>query len=345
LYVLRAAAIQLELLKGHLYFARMTAREKILIVGFGDVGQRLAALLRGRLDPRFDADFEIYALLRPHAGTNDDWLTRLRAIREIGVTPIAGDLAHRKSLSRFAALASNAFAIFHFAPPPGRGPIDTHTRNLLASLGKNGQNRRAAMLPQRLIYISTTGVYGNCHGERIDETRALNPQTDRARRRVDAEAQLREWGVRTGAAVSILRAPGIYAADRLPIERLRAGTPALAAAEDVFTNHIHADDLARAAWYAARYARPNRVYNIVDDSDSLMGDYFDEVADHFHLPRPPRVSRAEAPKHISAPMLSFMGESRRIGNARLKRELGLTLKYATVTDFLASLPGNLSAPD
>jgi nucleoside-diphosphate-sugar epimerase len=319
----------------------MTAREKIFIVGFGDVGQRLAALVRGRFDTRF----EIYALVRPRADNNGDWLTRLRAVREMGVTPIAGDLAHRKSLLRFAALASDAFALFHFAPPPGRGPIDIHTRNLLASLGKTGQNKRAAMLPQRLIYISTTGVYGNCHGDRIDETRPLNPQTDRARRRVDAEAQLRAWGKRTGAAASILRAPGIYAADRLPIERLRAATPALAAAEDVFTNHIHADDLARAAWHAARYARPNRVYNVVDDSDSLMGAYFDEVADHFHLPRPPRVSRAEAPKHISAPMLSFMGESRRIGNDRLKRELGLTLRFATVADFLAMLPRNPSALD
>jgi nucleoside-diphosphate-sugar epimerase len=309
----------------------MTARKIILIVGFGDVGQRLAALLRER--------FDVYALIRPHADNNDDWFARLQAVRDGGVTPVAGDLATRKSLSSFAALASHAFAIFHFAPPPGRGARDTHTRNLLASL----HQMSAAMLPQRLIYISTTGVYGNCQGAKIDETRVLNPQTDRACRRVDAETQLRAWGVRAGVAVAILRAPGIYAAERLPVERLRAGTPALARADDVFTNHIHADDLARAAWRAARYARPNRTYNVVDDSDSLMGEYFDQVADHFRLPRPARISRAEAPKNISAPMLSFMGESRRIGNERLKRELGLRLKHSSVAQFLNTLPRDAGA--
>jgi nucleoside-diphosphate-sugar epimerase len=141
-------------------------------------------------------------------------------------------------------------------------------------------------------------------------------------------------------AIAILRAPGIYAADRLPIERLQKGIPALTPDDDVFTNHIHADDLARAARRAAYRAQPNRVYNAVDNSEMRMGEYFDLVADRFNLPHPRRVSRVEAGAHIGAAMLSFMNESRRIGNARLTRELGLRLRYPTVNDFLDSLkPG------
>jgi nucleoside-diphosphate-sugar epimerase len=321
---------------GHLYFAQMNARKKMIIVGFGDVAQRLARLLRGRYD--------IYALLRPH-DNNGDWRARLQAARDLGVIPISGDLANAASLLRIANLMLAADCVFHFAPPPNRGANDIYTRNLLASMSRasanghtNRQTKRAAMLPHRLVYISTTGVYGDCQGAQIDESRPVNPQTDRACRRVDAEAQLRFWGARNQVCVSILRAPGIYAIDRLPIERLQRSTPALRAEDDVYTNHIHADDLARAAWCAARFGKSNRIYNVVDDSEMLMAAYFDQVADHFGLSRPMRVSRAEAPQHISLPMLSFMGESRRISNTRLKRELQLTLRHATVTSFLASLP-------
>jgi nucleoside-diphosphate-sugar epimerase len=193
------------------------------------------------------------------------------------------------------------------------------------------------MLPQRLVYISTTGVYGDCHGEQIDETRPVHPQTPRAARRVDAERVLREWGRHTGVNVSILRAPGIYARERLPIERLQKGLPALILADDVFTNHIHADDLAAAALRAATRGRPNRVYNAVDDSELLMGSYFDLVADRFRLARPPRLSRHEAASKIGEAMLSFMSESRRIGNARLRRELDFSPRYPTVEDFLMQL--------
>jgi nucleoside-diphosphate-sugar epimerase len=168
----------------------------------------------------------------------------------------------------------------------------------------------------------------------MDETRRLKPATERAGRRVDAERRLRAWGRHFGVAVSILRAPGIYAVDRLPVERLRKGIAALAAEDDVFTNHIHAEDLARAAVAAMCKGRPGRVYNVVDDTALPMADYFDRVADAVGLPRPPRISRAEAATRISPALLSFMSESRRIGNQRLKRELRVSLLYPTVDDFL-----------
>ena len=202
---------------------------------------------------------------------------------------------------------------------------DTRTRWLLAALASG------LSLPQRIVYISTSGVYGDCAGARVDETHALRPATDRARRRVDAERQLRAFG-RRGVVVSILRAPGIYAADRLPVERLRRGVAALGKADDVYTNHIHADDLAMITCAALRYGQSNRSYNASDDSEMTMGDYFDLVADRFDLPRAPRLSRCEAQQQLAPLQLSFMSESRRLVNRRVKKELRVRLNYPRVED-------------
>jgi nucleoside-diphosphate-sugar epimerase len=204
--------------------------------------------------------------------------------------------------------------------------VDARTRRLLSALAKGKS------LPQRLVYISTSGVYGDCAGERIDETRAANPTTARAARRVDAERQLRVFGRRHGVVISILRAPGIYAADRLPIERLQKGTQALRDEDDVFTNHIHADDLAMLACAALRYGRANRTYNATDDSEMKMGAYFDLVAERFGLPKAPRLSRSEAVEQMRPLQLSFMSESRRLANHRIKKELRATLRYPRVED-------------
>jgi len=279
--------------------------QKILIVGSGDVARRVLSRLARR--------YRVYAVLRD--------ASRAATWRAAGAVPLLADLDDRASLQRLAGLAD---CVLHLAPPPGTGQGDRRTGNLLAALGKGKS------LPRRLIYVSTTGVYGDCSGARIDETRRCHPESARAGRRVAAEQALRAWGRRTGVAVAILRAPGIYAADRLPLERLQKGTPALVDRDDVFTNHIHADDLAAACIAAIRHGRSNRVYNVVDDSDLKMADYFDRVADAFALPRPPRLTRADAAQQLSPLQMSFMRESRRIGNRRLKDELKLRLAYPTV---------------
>ncbi len=270
-------------------------------------------------------------------------VARHDALRMADITPIPGDLDDRQSLHRLAGLAH---IVLHFAPPPSAPPptrgerkrgvnweglvVDTRTRNLLAAL-----TRRS--LPQQLVYISTSGVYGDCGGEVVTETHPLNAQNPRAQRRVNAEKQIRAWAKKTGVHASILRVPGIYAADRFPLQRLQQGTPAIVADEDSYTNHIHADDLARCVIAAMHYAKPNRVVHTSDDSNLKMGEYFDTVADAYYLPRPPRISRAEAQRVLSPMMLSFMNESRRLTNVRMKRELKVTLNYPTVADALAEM--------
>jgi len=284
----------------------------LLIVGCGDIARRAIPLLTPR--------WRIIALVR-----NIDV-----SLRQSGVIQLRGDLDVPESLRRLGGIAH---AVLYSAPPPPEGEGDPRTRRLLAAL-----NRRA-MLPRRLIYISTTGVYGDCQGARVPETRPLAPRSERARRRVDAEKQLRRFGTRHGlrsrhCRVSILRAPGIYAAGRLPLARLLRGDPVLHADEDSYTNHIHAEDLARACVAALKRGRANRAYHISDDSALKMADWFDKLADAFGLPHPPRISRLEAQTRLSPLLLSFMNESRRIDNTRMKRELKLRLAYPTTDSAL-----------
>lgn len=285
-------------------------RPVLLIVGCGDVGLRVLRLLQGR--------WRVLALTRSSG--------RVPALRAAGAVPLVADLDQPATLARLAGLADR---VLHLAPPPGEGTDDPRTRALLQALARRPQGLR------RLVYASTTGVYGDCGGARIDETRRPAPQTARGRRRLDAEARVRWAGRALGWRCSLLRIPGIHALDRAggdPRERVRRGTPVLRAEDDVYTNHIHADDLARACVAALMRGAPQRVYHVSDDSELKMGDHFDVVADRFGLPRPPRLSRAEAQAVLSPVQMSFLSESRRLDNRRLKRELRLCLRHPTPAD-------------
>lgn len=286
----------------------------LLIVGCGDVVRRALPALASR--------WRIIALMR----------RRDPALDAFGVRQIVGDLDRRETLRRLSGIAH---AVIHSAPPPAEGSGDPRTRRLIAAL-------RRGHLPRRLVYISTTGVYGDCGGAPVPESRPCRPQSARAARRVDAERQLRRMAAAT--AVAILRAPGIYAADRLPLERLQRGLPLLHPAEDSHTNHIHAEDLGRACVAALARGRMNRCYNVADDSALPMGEWFDLLADSFGLPRAPRVSRAEAERSLPPMQWSFMRESRRLANARLKAELRLRLRYPTVSDGIRDALRNQENP-
>ncbi len=297
---------------------KILSRPRLLVVGCGDVGMRLLPLLRDR--------FRVFAVTSQPS--------RVAELRAAGATPVVANLDQPDSLYRLKGLADR---VVHLAPPSPDGLTDRRTRHLTAILPRHGS----------VVYVSTTGVYGDCAGARFDETRPVAPKNARAIRRVDAERVLRRWASAAGARLAILRVPGIYAADRLPVERLRQGTPALLPDDDPYTNHIHADDLAKIIALALFRAAPQRVYHTVDDSDMKMGDYFDAVADAFGLPHPPRLPRAQLVERVSPMLLSFMSESRRLQNDRMKRELGVRLGWSTVADLLANFgprQGQLFSP-
>ena len=267
--------------------------KRLLIAGFGDVARRLVALLPPGVELRSLA-------------------------RRFGA-----DLDRPESLAQAAGWAD---CVLHCAPPPTDGELDRRTATLLTVIEKG------RILPTRLVYISTSGVYGDCGGAWVDETRPPNPQTPRAKRRLDAERRLASWCADRGVGLVILRAPGIYAGDRLPLDRLRARLPVLRDEDDIYTNHVHADDLAACALRALSPDAPPGVYNASDDSALKMGEWFDFLAQRAGLPRPPRIARSEAEGKIPPATLSFMGESRRLVNRRLKDVLKVKLRYPTVFD-------------
>jgi nucleoside-diphosphate-sugar epimerase len=291
-------------------------RERVLIVGCGDVGSRVARMLQSRLT--------VLALTSS--------LQRLGELRALGCTPLTGNLDVPATLRRLAGIATR---VIHLAPPLAEGWTDPRTQALLRVLGLRS-------VPISLVYGSTSGVYGDCAGALVSETRAVHADTPRAYRRANAERQARFFGRAAHVRTSILRIPGIYAPDReggTPMTRLLKGTPVLQEQDDVYTNHIHADDLARACAASLWRGKPQRVYNINDDTRLKMGDYFDLAADLYQLPRPPRVARSSAKEQLPLMLLSFMSESRRMDNQRMKKELRLKLRFETVIQGLRLRPG------
>jgi nucleoside-diphosphate-sugar epimerase len=296
-------------------------RERILIVGCGDIGTRVARMLDGRV--------RVLALTSSPQ--------RVPRLRELGLTPLAGNLDQPATLGRLAGLATR---VIHLAPPESDLGSDWWRDPRTLALMRVLRRRTP---PSSLVYGSTSGVYGDCGGARIDETRAVNPRTPRAQRRVDAERVVRHYGRAAHVRAGILRIPGIYAPDReggTPRERLLRGTPVLQAQDDVYTNHIHADDLARAVLAAMWRGKPQRVYNASDDTELKMGDYFDLAADLYGLPRPRRLPRSTAEAELPLMLLSFMSESRRLVNRRMKGELRVALRYPEVASGLGFSPSD-----
>ena len=290
-------------------------RPRVLIIGCGDVGVRVVRELQGKVTVR--------ALTSQRS--------RAPALRAAGVTPLWGNLDRPQTLRRLAGLAQR---VLHLAPPATVGYRDERTQALLRAL-------HLRSVPQALVYGSTSGVYGDCEGAWVDETKPLCATTPRAQRRADAEARVRFLGRSSGVVATVLRIPGIYAPNReggTPLERLRKGLPVLDAQDDVYTNHIHADDLARACVLALWRGKSQRAYNVNDDTALKMGDYFDAAAALYGLPPPPRISRSRAHTELGAMQLSFMSESRRMVNTRMKQELRLRLRFPTIQ---AGLSGSL----
>ena len=286
----------------------------VLILGCGDIGLRVVRALQPA---------SITGVVR----TEDS----ARRLASQGIEAVQLDL---DAPIPAAALAATGCDLYYFAPPPPRGDGDTRVAAVCRVLA--GDN-----LPARVVYISTSAVYGDCGGAWIDETAPLRPATARGRRRLDAERRWLAWSEQSGVAVVILRVPGIYAHDRLPLQRLREGLPVLAETESPYTNRIHADDLARACIAAMRRGRPGQAYNVSDGHPTTMTDYFNQVADRLGLPHPPVVSRAEAQRVLSPSMLSFLGESKRLRNRLMREQLGVELAYPDLAAGLAAgaLPG------
>ena len=223
--------------------------------------------------------------------------------------------------------------LYWFVPPQPEGDKDRRLRCFIQCAAESGER------PSRVVLISTTGVYGDCQGEWVSEDRALAPRTGRARRRVDAEQVMRRWCQVHNIPMVALRVPGIYGAGKLPLKRLREGLPVLAPELAPWSNRVHVEDLNSVCLAAARIEHPLPVYNVSDDHPSTMTDFFFSVADATGLPRPPVVDKQEATAALSAEMRSYLAESKRIDNTRMREHLGVDVRYPDLRSGLSALVG------
>jgi len=280
----------------------------IYIIGCGDIGQRVATLWQAR-------SASLYALARSSNSAV--------ALQKSGITALNGDLDPPANLPSPPAHS----VVYFFAPPPSRGVTDPRMRNFLDAIAND-------CLPARVVYISTSGVYGDVRGAWVTEESPVSPTVDRSRRRLDAEQALLTWSARMAVPVVILRVPGIYGPGRLPVEVVKSGRPILREAESMYTNRIHADDLANICVVAGEAHRPPGIYNVSDGHPGSMAQYFKAVADLLGVPRPPEVSMDEAKQVLSAEMMSYLTESRRVDNSKMLRDLKVTLQYPTLAEGL-----------
>lgn len=276
----------------------------MLIIGCGYIGQALARRYLARGD-------SVTGVVRTPASAE---VLQRQEIRPL-VLDLDGDWPQ--------TLETQGERIFYLAPPPEQGDTDPRVRRLVEVFAARGQ-------PARLVYMSTTGVYGDCQGDWVDETRPIQPQVPRAKRRADAEQVLGQWSRRSGSDLVILRVAGFYGPGRLPLERIRQGLPVVREDESPYSNRIHAEDLVEVCLAAMARAGSGDIYNVSDGHPTSMTDYFYRVADLAGLPRPPAISLAEAAGRLSPGMLSYMQESRRLSNRKLREDLGVELRYPTL---------------
>ena len=285
-----------------------------LIVGCGYIGKRIARLALER-------HHHVSALVRaPEKGLE---------LERAGAQVFYGNLDQPDN---FPVLPTAGATVHYLVPPIGGGSVDTRIRIFCACIQPGNE-------PAKIVYMSTSGVYGDCGGAVVSEETPVNPQTARARRRLDAETYLQSWGREVGVPVIILRVPGIYGPGRVPVAQIESGNPVLRENESPLTNRIHADDLAQVCLATAEKGEPGDIFNVSDGQCSTMTSYFNAVADQFGLMRPSQVSREVAPQVMNPLILSFFSESRCLDNTKMMSKLGVTLRYPTLEEGLKACRG------
>lgn len=281
----------------------------LLIVGCGDIGRRVARLA-------LESGWQVSGLVRSESSAEK--------LSELGAHPLQANLLDPESLQEVPSAGS---LVLYAAPPPGGGFEDPKVRNFCQSLGSDKK-------PSRIVYLSTSGVYGDCGEQLVSEETPANPQTARARRRFDAETSIRAFSRQHQIPGVILRVTGIYGPFRFALHRILEGHPLLLESQASYTNRIHADDLAQVCLAALQKGEDGEIFNVCDGQTSTMTHYFNAVADAFELPRPPQIDRDEAVKVMNPLMLSYFQESRRMDNRKMLEQLGITLRYPTLEEGL-----------
>lgn len=294
-------------------------RPPCLIAGCGYVGARLAK--------RLAADRDVRAVVRSDASA--------AGLREHGIFTLQVDLDSPGDEAEAMRAAADGASVVYLAPPPDAGTNDPRLTRFLAAL--------SGARPVSLLYMSTTGVYGDTGGAVVTERAELAPASDRARRRVSAERAVVDWSATRRLRYVILRVPGIYGPHRLPLERLRRGEPVLRREDAGPGNRIHVDDLVSAC-IAALDTSASCTINVTDGDHASTTDYLCATAELAGLPPPPLVTREEAQTQISPGMLAFLNETRRVDSTRMREVLRVPLRYPDMRSGIAASLEEMRTP-
>ena len=282
---------------------------KNVIIGCGDVGRRIAL----QLIESNEARDSILGLVQT--------ANSLNACGALGIECMLFDLDEVLDGQGDHAQLLNQVRCYYLVPPQKIGFEDERSRALLTWFTEN------KIQPSKVVLVSTTGVYGDCDGEWVSEKTPTNPQTERGKRRLSSERQWTNFSEAESIPITILRVPGIYAHSRIPVKRIEQGIPVVTANECGFTNRIHADDLAAIAIKAMQDNVNLGIFNATDGTPGKISEYLQTVAEVLGKPPLPEISMMQAQGQLSSGMLSYLGESRRISNTRILKELKVTLRY------------------
>jgi len=272
-----------------------------VVIGCGYVGQRLIRVL--------PSDAPHLAVSRSSVGSNG-------LVLDLDTDDLAPLMAR-----------CGGAVLYAFFPPPSSDERDHRSRLLVEALASE------LLQPAAVVLISTTGVYGDCGGAWVDEGSPVRPVVVRSQRRLDAEAVWRRYGEMSGVPVAVLRVAGIYGPGKLPSARLQKAQPLLCLEQSPWSNRVHVDDLVRTARSAVGL---NTVVNVADGSPSSMTAYFHALADALGVPRLQEASREELASQWSEGLRSYMTESRRVDNTRMRELLGGVLQYPDLQIGLAA---------
>jgi nucleoside-diphosphate-sugar epimerase len=275
------------------------------IIGCGDIGFRVAREL-------IRQEHQVQATIHFEEG--------VKVPQSAGIKTIVANFDFQEDVPDFSMHGQK---LFYFMPPQGGGSSDYRMLNFCRKLAPDNY-------PSKIVYISTSGVYGDCGAELVTEETPINPQTSRAKRRASAENQLREQAEKLGFSLVILRVTGIYGPGRLPISQLTKGHEVLKAEDAPGTNRIHSLDLVQICLAAMAKGENGDIFNVCDGQESSMSEYFIAVAKMYGLPQPKQLSWAEAEKVMNPLTFSFLKESRRMSNRKILEKLGIEFQYPTL---------------
>lgn len=284
-----------------------------LIIGCGYVGEKVALQLM-----QLESNHNVYATV----GSSSKAATL--TIQGIKTQAINFDAEDITALT----IPREPYRLLYLVPPSREGEKDTRLQRVLNIL----QTRP----PVHFVYMGTSGVYGDCQGDWVNESRIPNPTSEPSKRRLHAEKIVDRWSATQQCSRTLLRVSAIYGPERLPIKRIREGRPAVNADESAWSNRVHIEDLTTICIKALAREGLNEIFNVSDGHPTTSEEFISTIARALGMPLPSSISLKQALCEATPAQRIYLTESRRLDNRLLLQKLDLRLRFPTIDSAIES---------